>query len=547
MATTPRPDGAIKLLEPDGVNVFAARYVPDPGIFKGNPFCEALDPTPPLDEYEALYSNFPPTPTAAVRRLPVEQRRQQLLGLAEVVVYFPEWKDLAQTLDDMVRFAYLWRNVATPEGKLALYGRHRHPDQIPKYKRGAIPSQGKGLLLMAITGMGKTTFLNMYLHRYPKVLVHDIPAFRGHQIPVVRLSVPHDGTVAALCAQFFKVIDELVGTNFQAEASALRTIAKQVLKMQDVARTYNVGLLAIDEVQNLRNGNPEYAKRVLSLFSEIIEVVGISLLAIATPALIPVLKTVRDVRKMGSIGTKRIAPMTLKGGQWDLFCEVYWEYTYLEKKVKLTPKIKKVWFELSGGNSSFAALLFYFAQRDELGEQEYLDEDSFRRAFKNNMEFLAPAVSALLSNDRAKQEEIFDDLYDRDAWKEAKSILSRAQDDDERSLPRSSDEDDDHSMFDDEFDEDHEDDEAAAPKSAKIPTSAKKAGAPAKKGAASGAKPKTTGTNKVASKTAAKPKESAAKKSAAKKSAAKKSRDPAVGPQVSKPIDLPTVDALSDV
>lgn len=432
MATKSRSAEALDSLQPDGVNIFAAQYTTDAGRFKKNPLCEALDPTPKIEHYEALYCSLPPKPTAAIRRMSVENRRQEMLAMSDLVIYFHEWRQIAQALDDMIRKAYSWRNPLTAPGKLMLYGQARHGDKIPKFKLGTIDKHASGLLVMAVTGMGKSTFLRIYLDRYPKVIVHTSyngQPFKAHQIPIVTLRIPPDGTLRSLCYQFFEYIDNLLNTEYLRQAKGFRTIALQVDLMKQVARTCHVGLLAIDEVQNLRHADKAYANEILSLFSEIIEKVGISVLCMATPALNDVIKnSARNTRKISSFGTVRIPPMAnVKGGQWDNFCEAYWKYNYLQKESKLTPEIKQVWYALSGGDSAFAALVFYLAQRGELGDQEYLDESSFLRAFEKDMYFLAPAINALISN-VADELKGFDDLYDQDLWEAVRTAMDRADD-----------------------------------------------------------------------------------------------------------------------
>ena len=128
--------------------------------------------------------------------------------------------------------------------------------------------------------MGKTTFVQTFLLRYPKVIQHTgygESHLKCHQIPYLVVRVPHDGTLKSLCLQFFDEIDALLGTNYSRQARSLRNIAPMVQLMNQVATAVSLGVLIIDEVQNLRSANGLNAELMLNLFSEIIERLGISL------------------------------------------------------------------------------------------------------------------------------------------------------------------------------------------------------------------------------------------------------------------------------
>ena len=86
----------------------------------------------------------------------------------------------------------------------------------------------------------------------------------------------------------------------------------------------------VDEVQNLRSARAQNAELVLNLFSEIIERLGISLLALATPAVQAVVEgAVRNTRKLASFGSLVIEPMARNSPQWEEFCDTYWDYTFV--------------------------------------------------------------------------------------------------------------------------------------------------------------------------------------------------------------------------
>ena len=404
-----------------------AAYV-DTGVsrFSGNPFIEAL---PAIEqtklEFLTLLSHYPPRPSAATRKAGEVVRIMELSAVNDLVFPFPEYQKAGLALATMMRDTYVARNP------LSVIDRQRR-HTLATCDRDSLPfppnwkSSAKGHFMMAVSGMGKTTFALAYLLRYPQVIVHS--EYRGtelrcHQVVYVVLRVPHDATLKSLCIQFFDEIDRLLGTNYARQATAIRNVAPMVELMNRVATAVSLGFMVVDEVQNLRSARGENADFVLNLFSEIIERLGISLLALATPAVQSVIEgSVRNARKLASYGETVLRPMARTDPQWEDFCETYWDYTYVKKKGSLTRETLDAWHKASAGNTAFAALAFVLSQRNEIGGREVIDAAAFERTAATDMAFLQPAIAALRSNDPRKLR-AFDDLIFSPKYRELRRLL----------------------------------------------------------------------------------------------------------------------------
>jgi hypothetical protein len=409
------------------MKIIPANYV-DTGVqrFKGNPFIEAMPPLEltKLDFLNSL-SHYPQRPTDTIRRAGEIVRTMEMSILNDVVFPFPEYQKAGVVLATIMRDSYVARNPLK-----ALDRQRRHAlatggsDGLPfpaDWK-----SSAKGHSMLAVSGMGKTTFANSFLLRYPQIIQHGQykgEALQCFQVVYVVLRVPHDGTLKSLCLQFFEEIDKLLKTNYTKQAHANDRIAQMMLLMSQVATAVSLGFLVIDEAQNLRyarGGNAEY---VLNLFSEVIERLGISLLMLATPAVQAVLEgSVRNTRKLASCGVTVIRPMAKNDPQWDDFCDTYWDYTFVKRKGKLDKAVRDAWHEASAGNSAFAALAFMLSQRNEIGGREIVDAAAFRHTAATDMAFLQPAIAALRSGnpDRLRA---FDDLLFSDKYRELRRQL----------------------------------------------------------------------------------------------------------------------------
>lgn len=409
------------------VEIHPAAYR-DTGVsrFSGNPFIEAL---PSIEktklEFLTLLSHYPSKPTAATRRASELVRIMEVSAVNDLVFPFPEYQKAGIALATMMRDTYVARNPLTVMDRqrrhaLATNGADGFP--FPANWK----SSAKGHFMMAVSGMGKTTFALAYLLRYPQVIEHS--NYKGselkcHQVVYVVLRVPHDATLKSLCIQFFDEIDQLLGTNYARQANAIRNVAPMVELMNRVATAVSLGFMVIDEVQNLRSARGQHAEFVLNLFSEIIERLGISLLALATPAVQSVIEgSVRNARKLASYGETVLRPMGSTDAQWLEFCETYWDYTYVKNKTRLTKEILDAWHAASAGNTAFAALAFTLSQRNEIGGREVIDVAAFERTAATDMAFLQPAIAALRSNDPRKLR-AFDDLIFSPRYRALRQLL----------------------------------------------------------------------------------------------------------------------------
>jgi len=396
------------------------------GRFSGNPFIEAL---PPIEQTKLQFltalANYPPKPTAATRKAGEIVRIMEMSTLNDIVIPFPEYQKSSIALATILRDTYVARNPLT-----ALDRQRRHA--LATQSSDGLPfpadwkSSAKGHFMMAVSGMGKTTFALAFLLRYPQVIRHleyKGQALRCCQVVYLVLRVPHDATLKSLCVQFFDEIDKLLGTSYARQARSLRQIAPMVQLMNQVATAVSLGFLVVDEVQNLRSARNGHAEFVLNLFSEIIERLGISLLVLATPAVQSVVEgSVRNGRKLASYGETVLRPMAKKDPQWETFCDTYWDYSFVKKKGRLDQTVRDAWHAASAGNTAFAVLAFMLSQRNEIGGREIIDATAFERTAATDMAFLQPAIAALRSRNPDKLR-AFDDLLFSPRYQALRKLL----------------------------------------------------------------------------------------------------------------------------
>ncbi|WP_229215561.1 ATP-binding protein [Duganella sp. CY15W] len=379
-------------------------------------------------EYVTMVSNRPPVPDAELRKRGDVIRSTELSTMSDFVYPFLAYAKACKAIDTILRESYVSRNPISRDDK------HRRHSIASSTGSLALPSNWKssaqGHMILAMTGMGKSTLINAALARYDQVIAHteyNGEHLRCHQIVYIKLVVPFDGTIRSLCDQFFQRIDAILGTNYTRQAKSLRSIAPMVNLMHQVATTCSIGLIVVDELQNLRAAKAAGAEALLNLFSDIIERLGISLIVVGTPAVQKVMaRSVRNIRKLGSDGWTILNPMDPNSDEWINFTSSLWRYSYVTHHMPLSDTVRRAWFNACGGNTAFAALAFMLAQKHEIGGREVIDKESFERVIAKDMGFLKPAINALLSgSDTALA--MFDDLVFTEEFKVLQSKMGLAK------------------------------------------------------------------------------------------------------------------------
>ncbi len=381
----------------------------------GNPLIEALPTLPKLpSDFGRFVEHDPPIPTASTRRMSEVTRLMMVDTVKDLVYPFFKYEAAALALSKMLRNNYVSRNPLSREDTqrrhaLATKGKDGLP--FPRDWH----STASGVLLIAVSGMGKTTFKDGFLVHIPQLIKHrkyKRHALNLHQIVYITLNFPFDGTLRSLCLQFFRKIDRILGTSYRRQARALRSIAPMVDLMDQVATAVSLSFIVIDDFQNIQNSGREKTKQALDYICHLMEI-GIGVVTIATPALQSAVRTrVRGTRKMSGRCVV-LEPMTRHDGQWQTFCETLWKYTYTLHKQRLTKEVLDAWYKASGGNTAFATLAFILAQENAIAGTEIVDAESFKRVASTDMAMLQPAIAALLSKKNKRLQEFEDLLFGR--------------------------------------------------------------------------------------------------------------------------------------
>jgi hypothetical protein len=394
--------------------VIKASYEAEPKMaprYRGNPFCIAL----PFAGCESavLHERFnvsPPKPDASVFALPSLERMGELNTLKEWVYRLPEYPRCAEAFISILREAYVARNPMLARDRERRTLLHTTSSFVDKMLRMDVPvgwrSTASTVLIHGVTGSGKTTFARLMGHPFSIVIRHESyngDPLRADQIPYIYLQIPFDSNVKSFCLAFFAEIDSALGySHYFREASGLGSIAEMVILMARVATSVSLGVIFIEEFQNLKVARQNNVSLILNLISSLVELAGISVFISGTPRTKEILETgSANHRKLVLSGEVEFSVMRWDSPELVDFMDKCWAYSYVAKPGKLTRPIRQAWYLASGGNPAFIALAFILAQRFAIGSDEEISAPIFEYVSQKQMATLQPVIRALIDGSEA--------------------------------------------------------------------------------------------------------------------------------------------------
>lgn len=247
-------------------------------------------------------------------------------------------------------------------------------------KNGTVPMS---LFIVGESGTGKTLTLNMLCQMFPDGIRHyeykDQPITRL-QIPCVKIDCPRNGSLMEICQRFFRQIDIIAGTNYLDKLSlGVRSISRTIIEMDRLALQYAVGVLIIDEIQNvLQTETKNELDQVLNFLVELSNTLGIPTVFVGTPESRALLKgRAAVIRRLTTEGEKHLTRFKQDAPQWDKFMENLWQYQYLPEYIPLSKSINDTFYKYTQGNVAQVVNLYSTVQKKALFEVNPIISCSF--------------------------------------------------------------------------------------------------------------------------------------------------------------------------
>lgn len=390
-----------------GARIFASYSKQAISEYAGNPLIEALPPI--LGEATAieLISNFPQPVTPEELELDGATRIHCIERLRTVVQPFLLHLELESMFSLLVRRGYVGRNPTSPDTV-----RHLHSLSGAQRYHDSFKSTADSFSVVGLSGIGKSTALHAILSLYPQTIRHE--RYEGNQfvhtqITWLKLDCPRDGSLAGFCQQFFHAVGQALGDQDYHKRHRHRNINDALQQMEQVASTFFIGALLIDELQNLHLAKTGGKESMLNFFLHLVNNIGIPVVFIGTNSMISLFSDVmRVARRSGS--TVEFKRFEKDDEEWQFLVENLWSYQWCKQTTELTPEIFEALYEHTQGVTDFLVKLLVLCQRYAIQSgSECLTAEAIGKVSNAKMQILKPALSALRSRDPARMRQ-FDDL-----------------------------------------------------------------------------------------------------------------------------------------
>ena len=337
-------------------------------------------------------------------------------------------------LSRLIRHGYKARNPFSPEHVRQFHIGFKDILENGVNEKGAnlagVRSTAAGFAILGVSGQGKTTAIESSLLLYPQVIHHlaykDQPFIRK-QLVWLKLNCPHDGSLKGLCFNFFQAIDANLGTNyFQKFVSRGSTVDILIPIMAHIATLHGLGVLVIDEIQNLSFLKSGGAERMLNYFTQLINTIGVPVVLIGTFKAMKLLSGSFSQARRSTGQGDLIMDRLEEGEEWDYFLHNLWTYQWTSKVTKLTDPLKNAMYDLSQGIIDIAVKLYMLAQWEAIdnGDNERITVSLLKTVINRDMQLVKPLLNVLKRRDPDKLT-LVDDLYPN--WNELDLFLQRSK------------------------------------------------------------------------------------------------------------------------
>jgi hypothetical protein len=391
-----------------------------------NPLIEALPPVRELFEIAVSVAEAAlPEYNEQHRELPTADREQQILCLADA--FIPRMRDLElwRTISMMIRDGYRARHPLAPT-----YIRNFTTDieKLRAARKSKIRPKTRSAALFGTPGLGKTSSMEHGHCMFPQVILHPLelpdgrrfPLVPVHQIVYLIVKCPKNGSMLSLSKEIMKAVDDVLeNTNYSDSVRGADSAEKLItIEIPKLIKKHHIGIIVIDDVQNLNEASSGGAETMLNQFGLMEEVLKVPVMLVGTFASLLLFQGKRAGRSRKLLGFKGPlwGPMP-HDEEWDIWLAKLWIYQYTKKTSVLDSKIKKLLHRRSAGIPDIAAKAYMLAQIDAFHDGEEVTHEVLKHVFDTDLAFFGPFVEAIMTEDKeaiAKAE----DLLPTMEWKE---------------------------------------------------------------------------------------------------------------------------------
>lgn len=335
---------------------------------RNNPLIEALPPK--VEDYALVEKlSYYPTRELEETRLKAIERVDYLTRIKMLRQPLPLYLEVFRAIEIAIKEGYSTKNPLSPSTMNYLhYSIKDRPKVEPS--TGFFKPKGTGITVIGESGVGKTCMLEQVLNCFPEVIEHSFfqnNAIGISQIIWIKVDCPDDSSVKGLCHRILTELDRKLGLPPTKPAP---TIALLIEQIEAKMKSSFLGVLVIDEMQNLNLAKAGGADRFLGFLHNLVNNLGIPLLFCANPPFDELLsKDFKSARRAESSGYFGMQLMS-NDEEWELFIEELWCLQWTNVETLLTKELSDKLFVLSAGNMDLAVRIYSAAQKAVIGSTD---------------------------------------------------------------------------------------------------------------------------------------------------------------------------------
>lgn len=232
-----------------------------------------------------------------------------------------------------------------------------------------------------------------------------------YQISHLLIQTPFDGSVKTIIYDFMYQVDLIMGTNYFKRYSNSRLSTSQLMPIiAQIARSTHLGMLIIDEIQNLKSVKSKNSSQVLNFFTTLINLLNIPIVMVGTPRAMDIFQSqFRQARR--NTNTGNIMWDRLKRDDiWDLFLRGLWQYQWTREESAFNEEFSTVLYDASQGIIDICVKLFMMCQlRSITSGEETITIPLIKKVAEEELKIVSPMLNALRTNNLMKLAD-YDDL-----------------------------------------------------------------------------------------------------------------------------------------
>lgn len=325
-----------------------------------NPFLEALPELMIKDELFSKIASAPPLPEELKNGF--ERRNLGLYQLPALFVPMDYMYDMYDFIYRTIQSTYMTENSYESIRQI----NYNIFENITAVKKMQFCSQAECGAVLGVPGIGKTSSLRHCLGTMPQVIVHQ--KYHGemlycHQITHLFVECPSDCSIKTLGHNIAYAIDKALGTNYASTIWQFKraSVGMVALTIKQLCATYHIGVIIIDEIQNLITTNAAMRQnpKLIKFLVELMNDTSTSIVLVGTLESDELFSR-EDHLKRRTRGL-RLLPMEYDN-VYKKFLQNIWQYQYTEEPTMLTENFAKLIYTASAGITSYIIKIFIEAQ-----------------------------------------------------------------------------------------------------------------------------------------------------------------------------------------